>query len=117
MATGLLILVVGRATKIQDLIEQADLQEVYPMISDRILLRDIEEGQRLQARDRALVEGWAIALALATGQKGPSSKVNPLTGVAYKIKTDATRVIVSGIGGTRTDRPIELSLIAAPLKQ
>ncbi|MBN2022217.1 MAG: hypothetical protein JW809_05440 [Pirellulales bacterium] len=65
----------------------------YPLVADRLLLQDLANALRKQTRDRALVEAWALALDLATGEKSPY-QVNPLTGRPYRVERDANRVAV-----------------------
>lgn len=67
----------------------------YPLVAATILLVDFDEGQRRLAQERAACEGWAIALATATGQPAPPFQHNPLTGELYRQEQEATRVLVS----------------------
>jgi hypothetical protein len=62
-----------------------------------MLLPNIENGHRLQAKDRALCEAWATALSLGAGRKPPPYSVNPLTGQPYKILRQNGRIeLVTG---------------------
>ncbi len=69
----------------------------YPMVAARVMLPDIKQGQRLQARDRAYVEAWTLALANATGRKTTGIDLSPLTGKKYRVITNTTNVSVWGI--------------------
>ena len=79
--------------------ELAELQKSaeYPLIADRLLLQGIEQGQQQQALDRAWMEAWSNALALAVADDEPAYSVNTLTGREYGIEYEHGRVIVSRI--------------------
>ena len=64
----------------------------FPLVAGCMLLPSIENGHRLQAKDRALCEAWAVALALGAGQPAPPYQINPLTGQPYKILRQADRI-------------------------
>jgi len=55
----------------------------FPLVAGRLLLPDIRQQHADQAQDRANWEGWALALALATGRPLPPHTINPLTGKEY----------------------------------
>jgi hypothetical protein len=69
----------------------------YPLVADLILWKDVQEGHRLQALDRARCEAWSVALAASGGTPSPPYDVNPLTGTRYIIDLRSDRVIVDGI--------------------
>ncbi|MBX3413865.1 MAG: hypothetical protein KF708_14335 [Pirellulales bacterium] len=81
--------------------ELADLeaQERYPLIAARLLLADVEHAQRVQAEDRATCEAYCIALSLAAGHARPPYATNPLTGTAYEVTDEVSRVSVRPVGG------------------
>ncbi|MCS7304065.1 MAG: hypothetical protein NZ602_03020 [Thermoguttaceae bacterium] len=69
----------------------------FPLVAGYLLLPSIENGHRLQAKDRALCEAWAVGLALGAGQTEPPYQINPLTGQPYKIfRQDGRIEVVSG---------------------
>lgn len=67
----------------------------YPIVAGRMLLRDVEQGQRLQAEDRAACEAWCLALALAAGQSPPPFEINPISGKPYNVELLPGRTIVT----------------------
>lgn len=67
----------------------------YPIVAGRMLLRDVEQGQRIQAEDRAACEAWCLALALAAGQSPPPYEINPLSGKPYDVELLPGRTIVA----------------------
>jgi len=69
----------------------------YPLVTDLILWQDVQEGQRLQALDRARCEAWSIALATSIGGPAPPYQVNPLSGNRYVLDPGPDRVIVDNI--------------------
>ncbi len=78
----------------------------YPFVSGRILLDDIENGQQLQARDLALCQSWAVALAMACGESPSAYKVSPLSGEPYDVQRGDRAIVFSvpttiGISATR----------------
>lgn len=70
----------------------------YPVIAGRMLLGDIEQGQRIQAEDRAACEAWCLALALAAGQSPPPYQLNPLSGKPYQVELLPGQTIVAAEG-------------------
>jgi len=70
----------------------------YPLVAGRMLLGDIEQGQRIQAEDRAACEAWCLALALAAGQSPPPYQVNPLSGKPYQVELLPGQTIVAAEG-------------------
>ena len=69
----------------------------FPLVAGYMLLPSIENGHRLQAKDRALCEAWAVALALGAGLTAPPYQINPLTGQPYKILRQEGRIeLVTG---------------------
>ena len=69
----------------------------FPLVAGRLLLVDIEKGHAVQARDRASCEAWALALAVASGNKRPPYQVSPLSGVEYEIVREDGQATVGGI--------------------
>lgn len=82
-------------TALQTRLRDSEQTPQYPLVAATILLVDFDEGQRRLAQERAACEGWAIALATATGQAAPPFQMNPLTGEPYQQQQEATRVLVS----------------------
>ena len=70
----------------------------YPIVAGRLLLKDLERAQLVQARDRANAEAWALALAAALGAPPPEFKLSPVTGKPYRVQRKEDRIEVSGIG-------------------
>jgi len=85
---------------IEDELQQRWGSPEYPLVAGRLLLKDVAAGQTLQARDRANVEAWALALAAATGQTVPQP-INPLTGKRYQLTRDDALIVVACIGAGR----------------
>jgi hypothetical protein len=77
----------------QDLQEKRNSPE-FPIVAARLLLVAIENGQAIQAQDRAACEAWALALALAAGRQRSTSAVNPLTGQPYQVAREQGVVLV-----------------------
>ncbi len=69
-----------------------------PIVARRMLLGDIEPGQRIQAEDRAACEAWCLAVALAAGQSPPPYQVNPLSGDPYDVELLPGQTIVAAEG-------------------
>jgi hypothetical protein len=84
----------------------------YPLVAGRILLVELDAGHRRQAEDRALCEGWLIALSAATQAPPPELTQNPLTGAAYTVRQEETRVVVDN---ARADTPREPIIV--PLRE
>jgi len=70
----------------------------FPLVAARILLKDVENGHIIQARDRTLCEAWSIALAVAAGRPSPGYEVNPLSGERYRVVITDDQVAVWNIG-------------------
>jgi hypothetical protein len=66
----------------------------YPLVAVRLLLRDVQRGQQVQARDRACCEVWAVALAVALGRKPPGEAISPLSGKPYRVIRREERIEV-----------------------
>jgi hypothetical protein len=82
----------------------------YPIIAGRLLLTNIQEGQGVQAQDRANCEAWALALAAATGQPAPPYDKNPLTGQAYYTLWGKGWVKVGNLAAARADREVNVAV-------
>jgi len=82
----------------------------YPLIADRLLLQDIQQGQRRQAVDRARAEAWANALSMALEERSPAHEQNPATGEPYKIYFEDAKVIVTRIDPARPQQRIVVPL-------
>jgi len=88
-----------------DLQAKRNLPE-FPIVAARLLLPDIQKGQKMQAQDRANWEAWAVALAAALGHESPPYSVNPLTAGRYACKMDVNYVEVGNFGtGIGNDDP------------
>lgn len=79
-------------------LSELDNTPEYPIVAGRMLLRDVEQGQRIQAEDRAACEAWCIALALAAGKSPPPFEVNPLSGKPYEVELLPGQTIVASEG-------------------
>jgi len=78
----------------------------FPLVAGRLLLPDVWEAQRMQARDRANWEAWAVALAAATGEETLPFTICPLTGKPYRVERVDGDVFVTGFGtGEEGDFP------------
>jgi len=69
--------------EIREQLQQKRNSPDFPLVAARLLLSDVQRQHALQAQDRANWEGWALALALATGRPLPPYEINPLTGKEY----------------------------------
>ncbi|MBN1910044.1 MAG: hypothetical protein JW818_09920 [Pirellulales bacterium] len=65
----------------------------YPVIADRLLLRDLGVALEKQAEDRVRMEAWAVALDLATGHQS-SNYVNTMTGKPFRIERKPDKISV-----------------------
>jgi len=83
----------------------------FPLVAGRLLLPDIEKGHRIQGRDRATCEAWALALALACGADPPPYQANPLTGKPYEVVREEGLVTVANLG---TEEDGEIPPIIVP---
>ena len=81
----------------------------YPWIADRLLLGDLQLVHDLLAQDRALVEAWALALAVTTQRKPGVGKINPLTGHPWLARQKPTYVIVDDVV-TMSGRPVSVPI-------
>lgn len=66
----------------------------FPMVAGRLLLPGIEKGHLEQARDRAQMEAWALALAGGAGLPPPEFHTNPVSGERYQVTRDQGTVRV-----------------------
>ena len=80
-----------------DLLKRRDSAD-YPLVAARLLLVDLEAGQKIQARDRAACEAWTLALALASHGKPPPLGANPLSGREYTITREAGLITIGNVG-------------------
>ncbi|MEQ8788163.1 MAG: hypothetical protein RIC55_17780 [Pirellulaceae bacterium] len=86
-----------------ELIElQASTQ--YPFVADTMLLADFERGHRLQAVDRARMDGWLLALKAATGSTPPTPSLNLLTGEPFRLSVEPSLIVVDGIDPKTEER-------------
>jgi hypothetical protein len=76
----------------------------FPTVAATILLPKMRRAHERLARDRALCEGWALALAMASGLEPPSFPANPVTGSPYVVRREEARVTVEHIGGAGETR-------------
>lgn len=88
--------------------------ELKRFIAHLLLADELDWGQQVQARDRALCEGWLLALATALNRNRPVG-VNPLTGKPYSVLVQDAMVYVTGVdmaGGRwrRFDEPLSVRL-------
>ncbi len=101
-------------SRIQDDLERAALPEARTTVAE-ILLRDLDWSQRVLARDRALLEGWSVAFALATGRTVPPEVRHPLTGKPYKIVQHKRWVEVSAVHVPGDDWPLIVEPLVVPM--
>jgi hypothetical protein len=69
-------------------------------VADLLLKKDLQWGQRQQAVDRAAMEAWLIALSSSKGVILKQQPVNPLTGRAYRIVEEGSRIEVYDVNLT-----------------
>ncbi|GIW93175.1 MAG: hypothetical protein KatS3mg110_1216 [Pirellulaceae bacterium] len=81
----------------------------------RLLLhQELDWGQRVQAHDRACVEGWAVALNLALGDSVRPA-TNPLTGERYDWVVQGGMVYVSRVDVADENWPVLAQPLRVPL--
>jgi hypothetical protein len=80
----------------------------FPVVAGRLLLADLETGLLNQAQDRANWEGWAVALAAASGADPPPYHTNPISGKPYEVIRKDGLVMVWNVGdsGQAVERPV-----------
>ena len=78
----------------------------YPFVADQLLLRELEQGYRWQALDRARFRAWQLALSTAIGQPPDELPVNPLTGLHFILDLRSDKVIVDAIDPERREPPV-----------
>lgn len=107
-------------TKIRQELDAAKRSSEFRFVSGRMLLPEIEQAHRTQARDRARCEAWTLALAKAVGAPPPEFDLNPLSGKPYMVAVESreessSHVIVTGIGdGTvADDEPVVVPIPAS----
>ena len=84
----------------------------FPLVAE-LLLKDLRNGQAIQARDRANWEAWLCGLHAALGRPIPF-QTNPLTGKPYLVDREDDFVTVRGIGTEQPgdDSPIGIAVPA-----
>lgn len=88
-------------------LQQRENTPSYPLVAGRLLLSQIQQGQAVQAQDRANCEAWALALTQAIGQPSPPYRVNPLTGAAYQVVAERGEIVVGNLNtDPRNSRPV-----------
>lgn len=111
-------------TRIRRELDESSTTAQYPTLTATVLWPSVEPQHTVQARDRALCEAWALALAAALQRPAPAVTANPLTGKPYEVKVEPHRVVVSGIDFPQDDfeivvprqppQPREEDPVAAP---
>jgi hypothetical protein len=76
-----------------------------------MLLVNVENGLYWQGHDRALAEGWLLALGVACDAITNHKRTNPLTGKPYELTVGEKNVVVWGVsdeneGGWQTAEPL-----------
>jgi hypothetical protein len=92
---------------------QMRASEEFPLVAARLLLPAVQNGQAIQARERANCEAWAIALARATGRQVPPFEVNPLNGAQYRSEEVDGKILVHDMGPDGLT-PIVVPVLAQP---
>jgi hypothetical protein len=96
--------------------DEAQRSSEFRFVSSTILLPQIEESHRTQARDRARCEAWTLAIAKALGVPLPDFKLNPFTGKPYVVELESendrpSRVVVTGLD----DDPVSDTPVVVPI--
>jgi len=89
------------------LLRSSEQQESgYPWFANRlfVLRESLTLAQSELARDRARVEGWLHALAVATDSPAPRAKVSPFNGEAYVVQPRGGQLLVA-LGDRRAMNP------------
>ena len=97
-------------------LQQRENTPGYPLVAGKMLLTEIQQGQEVQAQDRANCEAWALALARALGQPAPAYATNPLTGEAYRVVQEQGRILVGNLN-TDPKSPKEVTIVVPDLSQ
>lgn len=90
--------------QIEQDIEVLRASEAYPFVADQLLLVQIQETQRLQAKDRARCEAWLFALELSLGMTPEDTRINPLTGSPFVVEITPEQIVVDGIDKSGPER-------------
>jgi len=92
-----------RLKTLTDVGEELESRRAGPnqaFVADLLLRKDLQWGQRQQAVDRAAMEAWLVALSSASGVVLKQQPINPLTGRAYRIVENGSRIEIDDINLT-----------------
>lgn len=94
-------------------LEQLRSSDAYPFVADQILLGSMQNGQRLQALDRARCSAWYIALRVACGHELGREEINPLTGEAFSVGQSASGCTICSVDPTDPESDITVPRMSA----
>lgn len=108
MATGLLMLVVGRATKIQDLLMSEDKEYVGTMTLGTSTSTQDRQGEILESREVPALDEAAIHAAFAK-YTGPFEQIPPMVSAIKKDGVPLYKLARKGLEVERAPRPVHVN--------